>query len=148
VAVLPAVRRRQHVDYALARRATLSALFGGRATSMEVCDAHPYLLRAARYHGEATTTPCPICRRGQEGHVRPLTHVTYVYGEMLGLASGRPRASKDLQAIGRHHPGVHVYVVEVCQSCAWNHLVSSYVLGEEARNGPPGGKRNVRAAER
>jgi hypothetical protein len=22
-----------------------------------------------------------------------------------------------------------VYVVEVCQGCAWNHLVESYVLG-------------------
>lgn len=80
--------------------------------------------------------------------MRPLTHVIYVHGEMLGLGSGRPRASKDLQAIGRRYPGVQVYVVEVCQSCAWNHLVSSYVLGEEASSGPPGGKRNSRAAER
>ncbi|XVQ10972.1 DUF5318 family protein [Spirillospora sp. CA-255316] len=22
-----------------------------------------------------------------------------------------------------------VYVVEVCQGCAWNHLIASYVLG-------------------
>ena len=34
-----------------------------------------------------------------------------------------------------------VYVVEVCQSCAWNHLASSYVLG----TGEPTTRRSRRA---
>nr|BFE66961.1 hypothetical protein GCM10020092_002620 [Actinoplanes digitatis] len=25
-----------------------------------------------------------------------------------------------------------VFVVEVCQSCAWNHLIEQYVLGRDA----------------
>jgi hypothetical protein len=32
----------------------------------------------------------------------------------------------------------NVYVVEVCRTCSWNHLVQSYVLGTEDldTNGP------------
>lgn len=117
------------VDYALARRALLSDLFGGRAANLDVCDAHPYLLRAARYYGEPTQDPCPVCRRGQAGRLEPLTHVTYVYGDQLGTASGRPRRSSELDRIALAHPGIAVYVVEVCQVCSWNHLVTSYLLG-------------------
>src|SRR5512144_3410875 len=69
--------QRSVTDYALARRATLAALFGGSLTTTDVCDAHPYLLRAAKYHGEPTTTACPVCRKER------LTHVTYVYGDEL-----------------------------------------------------------------
>ena len=75
--------RRSVVDYALARRATLASVFAGHTTVADVCDAHPYLLRAAKFHGEATQTGCPICRRVK------LTHVTYVYGDELGHYEGR-----------------------------------------------------------
>jgi len=34
-----------------------------------------------------------------------------------------------------------VYVVEVCQSCGWNHLATSYVLG----TGEPPAERGRRA---
>ncbi len=71
------------VDYALARRATLASVFAGHTTVADVCDAHPYLLRAAKFHGEATETGCPICRKSR------LTHVTYVYGDELGRYEGR-----------------------------------------------------------
>ena len=66
------------VDYALARRATLASVLAGHTTVADVCDAHPYLLRAAKFHGQATQTRCPICRRAR------LTHVTYVYGTSWG----------------------------------------------------------------
>lgn len=111
------------MDYGLARRATLADLFAGRASTMDVCDAHPYLLRAAKYHGEATETPCPVCRRG------PLTHVTYTYGDAFKDANGRVRASVELAAMEREHEEFTVYVVEVCRDCSWNHLVTSFVLG-------------------
>ena len=55
--------RRSVVDYALARRATLASLQAGRTTLADVCDAHPYLLRAAKHHGEPTEDRCPICRK-------------------------------------------------------------------------------------
>ena len=124
--------QRSVIDYGLARRAALMDLFAGRASTMDVCDAHPYLLRAARYHGEPTTDPCPVCKRG------PLTHVTYTYGDGFKETNGRVRATTDLPALEREHPEFTVYVVEVCRDCAWNHLVTSYVLGT---NGLPARRR-------
>ncbi len=117
--------QRAYVDYSLQRRATLVALFGaGAVTPTDVCDADPYLLRAAKYHGEPTRTPCPVCRR------EPLTHVTYVFGDELGQYSGRIKATRELEPMAREFGEFRVYVVEVCKSCAWNHLSSSYVLGD------------------
>jgi hypothetical protein len=111
------------VDYGLARRATLSELTSGGLTVDDACDAHPYLLRAAKYHGEPTTEPCPVCQRGN------LTHVTYVYGDELGRYAGRVKVTAELREMARDFAEFRVYVVEVCQGCAWNHLTLSYVLG-------------------
>jgi hypothetical protein len=123
--------QRSVTDYALARRATLAALFGGSLTTTDVCDAHPYLLRAAKYHGEPTATTCPVCRKER------LTHVTYVYGDDLGPYSGRVKRSAELPTLAAEYAEFTVYVVEVCQSCAWNHLTMSYVMGDaESRRRP------------
>src|SRR3712207_3218251 len=51
--------RRSVVDYSLQRRALLADVYAGRTGLFEVCDASPYLSRAARYHGEATDEACP-----------------------------------------------------------------------------------------
>src|SRR5438477_12082020 len=115
--------RRSVVDYGLARRATLASVFAGHTTVADVCDAHPYLLRAAKFHGEATQTGCPICRKSK------LTHVTYVYGDELGRYEGRVKQSPELAEMATEYGEFRVYVVEVCQSCGWNHLALSYVLG-------------------
>ena len=116
--------QRSYIDYALAKRATLVGLFAGRVSSDDVCDAHPYLLRAARYHGEPTEEMCPVCRRN------PLTHVTYTYGEgFKAEVNGRVRQSADLSVLELEHDEFRVYVVEVCESCGWNHLHASYLLG-------------------
>ena len=114
---------RSKIDYSLARRATLVSLFRGQATTTDVCDAHPYLLRAAKHHGEATDVQCPVCRR------EVLTHVTYTYGDALGQYSGRIKATRELTQMENEVHEFTVYVVEVCQNCGWNHLVESYVLG-------------------
>ena len=114
---------RSFIDYSLARRATLASLFRGQATSTDVCDAHPYLLRAAKFHGEATDEQCPVCRREN------LTHVTYTYGDALGQYSGRIKATRELAQMETEIHEFTVYVVEVCQNCGWNHLIESYVLG-------------------
>ena len=115
--------RRSFIDYSLARRATLVSLFRGQATSTDVCDAHPYLLRAAKFHGEPTDEQCPVCRK------ELLTHVTYTYGDALGQYSGRIKATRELVEMEAEVSEFTVYVVEVCQNCAWNHLTESYVLG-------------------
>jgi Family of unknown function (DUF5318) len=127
--------RRSVVDYGLARRATIASVLSGRATMADVCDAHPYLLRAAKFHGETTDVTCPICRRSK------LTHVTYVYGDELGQYEGRVKRGPELDEMAAEYGEFQVYVVEVCQSCAWNHLASSYVLG----TGEPSPRRRRRA---
>jgi hypothetical protein len=119
--------RRSVVDYGLARRATLASVYSGRTMVTDVCDAHPYLLRAAKFHGEPTETPCPICRKAR------LTHVTYVYGDELGQYEGRVKQARELAEMAAEYGEFRVYVVEVCQSCGWNHLASSYVLGTAVR---------------
>ena len=115
--------RRSVVDYGLARRATLASVYAGHTTVADVCDAHPYLLRAAKFHGEPTQDRCPICKRAR------LTHVTYVYGDELGQYEGRVKQARELAEMAAEYGEFRVYVVEVCQSCAWNHLACSYVLG-------------------
>ena len=120
------------IDSSLARRATLTELFTRGVTSLDdACDAHPYLLRAARFYGEPTRQPCPVCRRVN------LTHVTYVYGDELGQYSGRIKSTTELEAMAREHGEFKVYVVEVCQECSWNHLALSYVLGDGTPRKPP-----------
>jgi hypothetical protein len=130
--------RRSVVEYALARRATLASLQAGRTTISDVCDAHPYLLRAAKHHGEPTEDRCPICRKTN------VTHVTYVYGDELGQYAGRVKRGPELTEMAAEYGEFRVYVVEVCQSCAWHHLATSYVLGTGE---PPVGRRRGGASE-
>ena len=129
--------RRAVIDYSLVRRATLVSLARGATAASEVCDAHPYLLRAARHHGEATARSCPVCRREE------LRNVTYVYGDELGPYSGRVKSTEELATMAREHGEFRVYVVEVCQACGWNHLTTSYVLGDGTR---PASRGRSRAA--
>jgi hypothetical protein len=130
--------QRAVIDYSLARRATLTELFTRGTSSLDdACDAHPYLLRAARHYGEPTRQPCPICGR------QPLTHVTYVYGDELGQYSGRIKPTAELESMAREHGEFTVYVVEVCQGCAWNHLALSYVLGDGTPRKPPRRRQTV-----
>lgn len=119
------------IDYSLARRATLSSLRSGGATTTDVCDADPYLLRAAKFHGEPTGRPCPVCAK------QPLDALNYVFGDELGQYSGRIKASGELGQMAREHGEFRVYIVEVCQGCGWNHLVTSYVLGDGVARRPP-----------
>ncbi len=131
--------RRAVIDYSLVRRATLVSLARGATAASEVCDAHPYLLRAARHHGEATARSCPVCRREE------LRNVTYVYGDELGPYSGRVKSTAELATMAREHGEFRVYVVEVCQACGWNHLKTSYVLGDAARRRAAGAGPRARA---
>jgi hypothetical protein len=127
--------RRSVVDYGLARRATLASVRSGHTTLADVCDAHAYLLRAAKFHGEATGLACPICAKTQ------LTHVTYVYGDELGQYAGRVKRGPELDEMATEYGEFRVYVVEVCQGCSWNHLATTYLLG----TGEPPARRGRRA---
>lgn len=126
------------VDYALQRRALLADVASGRVGTASVCDAGPYLLRAARFHGEPDEQTCPVCRREQ------LTHVSWIFGDSLKHASGSARKPAELDGLAEQHDDFTVYVVEVCRGCSWNHLVQSYVLG----TGSPDGRRSRRSDRR
>jgi hypothetical protein len=128
------------VDYALQRRAVLADVHAGRTGLFEVCDASPYLTRAARYHGEPTDAPCPVCRRER------LTQVSYVYGEGLGPVSGQAKTGPELARMDAVQDEFSVYTVEVCRGCGWNHLVSSCVLGAEPVPGRAPRRNRRRAA--
>ena len=73
--------------------------------------------------GEPTEDRCPICGKTN------VTHVTYVYGDELGQYAGRVKRGPELTEMAAEYGEFRVYVVEVCQSCGWNHLATSYVLG-------------------
>lgn len=126
--------QRQVVDYALKRRALLAQVHSGRVGVMEVCDADPYLLQAAKFHGEPSETTCPMCRK------EPLTQVAWIFGDELRHASGSARSTEELSRMASMFEEFNVYVVEVCRTCKWNHLVLSYVLG----TGSAGGRRSRR----
>lgn len=115
---------RNVVSYALARRAALEEMRRRGAFCSDHCDASPNLLRAAKYHGEPTGRPCPVCRRAE------LVVVNWVYGAQLGALAGSARASGQLPVMAHEHGRFKVYVVEVCQGCAWNFLISAYHLGD------------------
>ena len=104
----------------------LQGVLSGRATSLDVCDASPFLKRAAKELGTVTERRCPICRRA------PLWESLWVYGDAIGDASGSSRTERQVERLAREHPDFAVYVVEVCQECGWNHLIRSW------RTGTPG----------
>lgn len=93
---------------------------------VEICDAHPELMRAARHIGIALVRPCPVC--GQES----LRQVRYVFGDDLKQLSGRvvyPEGwVKELVAT---YDEFRCYAVEVCIDCSWNHLVACFWLGRK-----------------
>jgi hypothetical protein len=115
--------QRQVVDYALQRRALLAEVYAGRVSLTEVCDATPYLLRAAKFHGEPSSVTCPMCRK------ESLTLVSWVYGDALKHAAGSARSADELNRLATLYEEFNVHVVEVCRTCSWNHLLQSYVLG-------------------
>ena len=117
---------RREIDYALARRAVLRDYRRGALDRLDVCDAHPELVRAARNLGSVTRDECPIC-----GEL-PLRQVSYVYGEKLKAPGGRVVTCPDeLRKLGRSHDELTCYVVEVCVECSWNYLLRTYVTGRK-----------------
>jgi len=98
----------------------------GKVGTLEVCDASPYLKNAARFHGEPTEDRCPVCRRDN------LTLVHYIYGDELKHSAGQARRLAELPVLAMTLREFQVFVVEVCQSCAWNHLIEQYLLGRDA----------------
>jgi hypothetical protein len=115
------------VDYSLARRAVLREYHSGRLSRFDICDAHPDLLRAARYCGEVTGSACPICDGG------PLALVSYVFSDELpSNENGKVWPHRDVGPLMKLCDA-RLYTVEVCPDCSWNHLRSQSALGSGRR---------------
>ena len=127
--------QRSYIDYSLDKRATLIKLFRG---VVDACDADPYLMRAAKFHGEKVERNCPVCKKTS------LVELRYTFGDQLGQYSGRIKTPDELSEMEREFGEFRVYIVEVCRDCSWNHLCSSFVLGDGINRKPP---RRVRTLE-
>jgi hypothetical protein len=111
------------VEYRLARNAVVRDVRRGRLDQVDVCDAHPELLRAARNIGRPTGEDCPICQ------CEPTVEVTYVFGARLPPGGRCPGTLKELNELRRRVEPVLCYDVEVCPGCAWHHLTRKYPAG-------------------
>ena len=110
------------IDYRLARRHTVAELKRGRLSRVDVCDAHPELLRAARNCGERADEDCPVCGEHE------LVNVSYVFGARMP-ASGRVADRRELARLARRTTSLACYVVEVCPACSWNYLARTFTVG-------------------
>lgn len=113
------------VDYRLARLALLRDFRAGLRSRVDICDAHPELVRAARHIGELLSHPCPICDS------EDLRAVFYTY-EGRNVKKGRARRPEDIRALRNGPTQIDCYVIEVCAGCNWNHLIRQFVTGRAA----------------
>jgi hypothetical protein len=109
------------VDYTLAKRALLRQVRRGMTSPLDVCDAHPELMRAAKHVGREVSRPCPVCDRQQ------LRLLAYVYADDLKRDNGRVWDLDRALSLAAGRRGGACYVVEVCTGCAWNHLTEAFV---------------------
>jgi hypothetical protein len=109
------------VDYTLAKRALLRDFRRGLVSRLDICDAHPELIRAARYVGEQTHRRCPVCEQGG------LRLLAYVYAEELKRDNGRVWAIDKAVTLAADCRNGACYIVEVCTGCSWNHLAEALV---------------------
>ena len=110
------------VDFRLARNAVITEYRAKRVTREDVCDAHPELLRAAKA-GRRTSEACPICEADA------LVHVTYAFGPRLPARGRCVDTAAEMRRLDQSGDELSCYVVEVCPTCKWNHLVRRVPLG-------------------
>jgi hypothetical protein len=118
--------REAGVEYRLVRDALVRDVRRGKVDRVDVCDAHPELLRAARNVGRPTDDDCPICEAAST------VEVTFVFGARLPPGGRCPGSRAELDRLRRRADPVTCYAVEVCPSCAWHHLTRRYPAGGRA----------------
>jgi hypothetical protein len=110
------------VDYRLARNSIVSEFHKGRLSRLDICDAHPELLRAALNVGQEIREDCPIC---EEAKVRL---VSYCFGRRLPPSGVCVTSKQEMTRLARTAKDLVCYVVEVCPNCSWNHLAKSFAI--------------------
>lgn len=117
------------------RDAVVREVRRGRLGTVDVCDAHPELLRAARNVGRPSGDDCPICESAAT------VEVTYVFGAGLPPGGRCPGTASELNRLRRRSQPVLCYEVEVCPECAWHHLMRKYAAGGMADRPARSGRR-------
>jgi hypothetical protein len=69
--------------------------------------------------------------------------LNYTFGEQLGQYSGRIKSPAELEEMENEFGEFRVCVVEVCTECGWNHMITSYLLGDGVTRRPPRRQRTV-----
>jgi hypothetical protein len=120
------------VDYTLAKRSLIERFRRGSLDRMDICDAHPELIRAAKNIGVEIRRSCPLCATPS------LRQVRYVYGDELKHLSGRVVYPNgwELELSGRFNE-FRCYAIEVCVECSWNHLAACYLMGRRFKSVRP-----------
>jgi hypothetical protein len=121
--MLPPWVRPGTVDFRMARRHLINEYHRKRLSRMDVCDAHPELVRAATHVGHVTDHECPICEEAK------LIYVSYVFGARLPAHGRCVTSAKEMATLSRVHDHLACYVVEVCIECRWNHLARTFQSG-------------------
>lgn len=132
--------QREVINYALQRRHRLESMRQpSRVLSSEgnPCDADPMLIRSALHHGILSDVACPVCES------KRMLNLYHTFGEQLGQYSGRIKTPQDLEEMENEYGEFKVVVVEVCPGCGWNHMITSYLLGDGRRRRPPRRKQTV-----
>ena len=112
------------VDFRLARNAIVKEFKKGRLSKLDVCDAHPELVRNAVHCGRPAAEECPICEEPES-----IVHVTYVFGSRLPPSGRCITSAEELAKLHRGTRELAAYVVEVCSTCSWNHLIKTFPVG-------------------
>lgn len=124
------------VEYLLARRSLVREYHRGRLSRLDVCDAHPELVRAASNLGRPSGEQCPICDDEE------LVDVTFVFGARLPSGGRCVSSQAELARYWRRKEPVVCYVIEVCVGCRWNHLIRMYPAGAGVDMGVQQGRRD------
>lgn len=125
----PAVRGLGQIEYRLARDAVVRDFRKGRLSRLDICDAHPELLRVARNLGHVTEIECPICEAAK------LVHVAFAFGRRLPPGGRALPMNGGIRDLASRRDDVAFYVVEVCTECSWNHVLRMFT-GSAARRRP------------
>lgn len=89
------------------------------------------LLSSTPEHGEAVAGYCPACDQPA------MVNLNFVSGEPLGQLSGQVKTNSELVEMQNQYEEFQVSVVEVCAECAWNHMITKYLLGDGSQRRPP-----------
>ena len=82
------------------------------------------VVRAAVAVGTPMPEPCPICDE------ETLVSVSYVFGGRLPAFGRCITKTKELDQFAKQRGDYACYVVEVCATCRWNHLIRMFRLGK------------------